>query len=85
MGSQYLRVSFVVLVIILALSQQSTCRHIHKNMGEKTKQTDKFNFSSKFSRYFSTESGEGSNKVGTDPTYGVSLRQVPGGPNPLHN
>ncbi|KAG6619713.1 hypothetical protein I3842_Q087200 [Carya illinoinensis] len=74
MGIQHLRLPLLVFVVILAISQQSTCRHIRKNMVEKTKQTDIFNSSS-----------EGSDKDDIEPTYGVSLPAVPGGPNPLHN
>lgn len=75
----HLRLSFVVLVIMLAISQQSTCRHIHKSIREENKQTDDLSW------HFSARAPEGSDKDDIDPSYGVSLRGVPGGPNPLHN
>ncbi|KAG2677347.1 hypothetical protein I3843_12G095300 [Carya illinoinensis] len=85
MGIQHLRLPLLVFVVILAISQRSTCRHIRKNMVEKTKQTDIFNSSSRFSWHFSGRAPEGSDKDDIDPTYRVSFPAVPGGPNPLHN
>lgn len=82
MGTQYLRLSFVVFVIILTISQQSSCRFMHKSMSEKTK---RFNSYSQFSWHFSAKGQEGYRKEDTGRAYGVSVRAVPGGPNPLHN
>jgi hypothetical protein len=85
MGTQYLRLSFVVFVIILTISQQSTCRYMYKRVSEKTKGTEKFSSYSQFSWHFSAKDQERYGKDDTKPAYGVSLRATPGGPNPLHN
>jgi hypothetical protein len=85
MGPQYLRLSFVVFVIILTISQQSTCRYMSKRVSEKTKRRENFNSSSQFSWHFSAKGQEGYGKDDIDPAFGVSLREVPAGPNPLHN
>lgn len=54
-------------------------------MKEETKQTGKSKSNSQFSWHFSEKAPEGSTKDDIDPINGVSLRAVPGGPNPLHN
>ncbi|GMY30255.1 F-box/LRR-repeat protein [Fagus crenata] len=79
MRIHYLKLSFVVFVITLAISQQSNCRHIYTSKSEEAKPTDKYSW------HFSAKAPEGSGKDDIDPIYGVSLRAVPTGPNPLHN
>ncbi|BFG31683.1 hypothetical protein CerSpe_179570 [Prunus speciosa] len=86
MRIQHLRVVCVVFMIMLMISQISSYRHIHRVTAKESKQTDKSESYSRFSWHFSTESPEGSSsrdEIG--PRKGVSLREVPQGPNPLHN
>ncbi|KAK4558160.1 hypothetical protein RGQ29_007785 [Quercus rubra] len=85
MGIHYLRLLFVVFVIALAISQQSNCRQIYNSNSEEAKSRDKNNFYSRYSWHFSAKALVGSTKDDIDPVYGVSLRTVPQGPNPLHN
>ncbi|CAL5356111.1 unnamed protein product [Camellia sinensis] len=72
----------ILIVMMLAISQISNGRHIHRITTEESS-TDKFNF--KFSQHFSAEAPEESRNNEADPVYQVSHRTVPGGPNPLHN
>ncbi|KAK7855759.1 hypothetical protein CFP56_026413 [Quercus suber] len=85
MGIHYLRLLLVVFVITLAISQQSNCRQIYKSNSEEAKPGDKNNFYSRYSWHFSAKALVGSTKDDINPIYGVSLRTVPQGPNPLHN
>ncbi|CAK7335493.1 unnamed protein product, partial [Dovyalis caffra] len=79
--------SFLFLMIILAVSQLSSCRHLHINLGDQTKKAAaETEVSPQFSLHFPAQAPEGSSKdEKDDPVYGVSFRTVPGGPNPLHN
>lgn len=80
------RIPFLFLMILLALSQFSSCRHLHINRGDhQAKETAKTDFSTQFSWHFPAKAPEGSSKDEIDQVYGVSYRTVPGGPNPLHN
>ncbi|KAI5601515.1 hypothetical protein POPTR_001G107400v4 [Populus trichocarpa] len=80
------RRSFLFLMIILAISQLSSCRYLHINIRDQTNQTVETDVSTQFSWHFTAKAPEGSNKDEIDdPVYGASYRTVPGGPNPLHN
>lgn len=77
----------VIIIIILAISQLSSCRHVHKRISDdqETKQIDTTEIHTKFSWHFPAKAPEESRKEVANPIYGVSYRAVPGGPNPLHN
>ena len=71
-------------MIMLMISQISSYRHIDRMEVRGAKQTEKTGFYSRNSWHVSTESPEEGSRV-TDQNNGVSLREVPQGPNPLHN
>ena len=81
------RLSFIFLIIIiLAISQLSSCRHLHIKIGDQNKQRAEADVFTQLSWHFPAKASEGSSKDEIDdPVYGVSYRAVPGGPNPLHN
>lgn len=84
MRIQHLRFVCVAFMIMLMISQISS---YHRNDGMKfegAKQTEKTGFYSRNSWYVSREAPEEGSRV-TDRVTGVSLREVPQGPNPLHN
>ncbi|PON86441.1 hypothetical protein TorRG33x02_177820 [Trema orientale] len=86
MGVQNHKLPCMVMIIILMISQFSSCRHINKARSESTNKTDKSSkFYSQFSWHLSAKAPEESREYGINPRYGASLRAVPGGPNPLHN
>lgn len=84
MGIQKLRFPLLIFIIMLAISQLSSCRHI-RQASEEAQQASKAEFEPRFSTHSSAPApGEyGGDEI--DPIYGVSHRSVPGGPNPLHN
>ncbi|KAG5228371.1 hypothetical protein IMY05_016G0088800 [Salix suchowensis] len=68
------RLSFLFLMIILAISQLASCRHLQINIGDQTNQT----VSTHFSRDFPAKAPEGSHKDEIDdPVYGASFRKTP--------
>ncbi|KAG5249297.1 hypothetical protein OIU77_027121 [Salix suchowensis] len=80
------RLSFIFLMIILASSQLSSCRHLHIKIGDQNKPRAEAQEFAQFSWHFPAKASQGSSKDEIDdPVYGVSYRTVPGGPNPLHN
>nr|KYP65599.1 hypothetical protein KK1_011848 [Cajanus cajan] len=87
MAVQYSRLSLLILMIILTISQLSSCCEASRWMSKEIKQTEKSNFSQQFSIswHFYTKTQQGPSTKEVHPIYGVSLRDVPGGPNPLHN
>lgn len=74
---------FIILMIILAINQQSSCRYLHRMVG--TEETKKTAATEIFTRHFPAEAPQRSRKEVANSAYGVSYRTVPGGPNPLHN
>lgn len=86
MRVQNIRSVCIVFMILLMISHFSisSCRPIHTSRSEETKKTDETEFNSSFSSAKATEP-EGSNQYKIGASYGVSFREVPGGPNPLHN
>ncbi|KAE9614154.1 hypothetical protein Lalb_Chr05g0224961 [Lupinus albus] len=87
MEVQHSRLSFLILMIILIISHLSSCCEASRWMSKEIKKTER---SSTFQKYsisnnFNTETQQGPSTVQVHPIYGVSLRGVPGGPNPLHN
>jgi len=75
-----------LIIIILAISQLSSCRHLHIKIGDQNKQRAEADVFTQLSWHFPAKASEGSSKDEIDdPVYGVSYRAVPGGPNPLHN
>ncbi|CAL9030036.1 unnamed protein product [Prunus brigantina] len=85
MRIQHLRVVCVVFMIMLMISQISSYRHIHRVTAKESK-TDKSEPYSRFSWHFSTEAPEvSSSRDEIGHLKRVSLREVPQGPNPLHN
>ncbi|EEF51143.1 conserved hypothetical protein [Ricinus communis] len=82
------RIAFqLLIVIILAVSHLSSCRHLHTNIGvdDQAKKTPTTLLPPQLVWHFPATSPEASAKDQIDAVYGVSLRTVPGGPNPLHN
>ncbi|OAY56573.2 hypothetical protein MANES_02G024700v8 [Manihot esculenta] len=79
------RLAFLVLLIILALSQVSSCRHLHINKGDQTSEQTAKPVFFPFSWHFPAKAPQGSGKEKISSVYGVSYKRVPGGPNPLHN
>ncbi|KAK7399233.1 hypothetical protein VNO78_10412 [Psophocarpus tetragonolobus] len=87
MAVQYSRLSLLILVIILMISLLSSCCEAARWMSKEIEQTEKSSFSHQFSVswHFYTKTQVVPNTEDAHPIYGVSLRDVPGGPNPLHN
>lgn len=86
MGIQKLRFPLLVIfIIMLAISQLSSCRHIRQASEEAQQQASKAQFKTWFSRHSSAPAPGEYDGDEIDPIYGVSHRSVPGGPNPLHN
>ncbi|KAK7318273.1 hypothetical protein RJT34_02972 [Clitoria ternatea] len=88
MAVQYSRLSLLILMIILLMiSQLSSCCEARRWMSKQIKQTEKSStfqqFSFSWHYYRKIQQGPRTEEV--HPIYGVSLRDVPGGPNPLHN
>lgn len=80
------RLSFIFLMIILASSQLSSCRHLHIKIDDQNNPRAEAQVFTQFSWHFPAKASQGSSKGEIDdPVYGVSYRTVPGGPNPLHN
>ncbi|CAL0312673.1 unnamed protein product [Lupinus luteus] len=87
MEVQHSRLSFLILMVILIISQFSSCSEASRWMSEEIKKTERGSTFQKFSisKNFYTKTEQGPSTVQVHPIYGVSLRGVPGGPNPLHN
>ncbi|RHN43312.1 hypothetical protein MtrunA17_Chr8g0386431 [Medicago truncatula] len=89
MTVQYSRLLLLILVIILMTSQLSSCGEATRSrwMSKGIKQTEKRSSFQRFSGslHFYTNKQQGPDTEEVHPIYGVSLRDVPGGPNPLHN
>ncbi|GAU19484.1 hypothetical protein TSUD_77280 [Trifolium subterraneum] len=87
MAVQYSRLSLLILMIILITSQLSSCCDATRWMSKGIKQTQKRSSFQQFSvsLHFYSKTQQGPNTQEVHPIYGVSLRDVPGGPNPLHN
>ncbi|KAI4326985.1 hypothetical protein L6164_019494 [Bauhinia variegata] len=86
MAVQYSRFSFVIFMIILMMTPKlSSCCQNRRCMSKEIKQqTPESNSFPQFSWYTHVAKQEPSRDE-IYPIYGVSLRDVPGGPNPLHN
>lgn len=80
MAVQYSRFSIVMFMIILMISQLSSCCEARRCLSKEINQKQSSN-----SFHFYTKTHQGSSRDEIHPIYGVSLRDVPGGPNPLHN
>lgn len=79
------RLSFLFLTTMLIIAQLSSCRTIQRR-GDELHRSLTAKFFPKFAKQVSTKSFKDNNtKDQIDPVYGVSMREVPGGPNPLHN
>ncbi|KAJ1406034.1 hypothetical protein SESBI_25486 [Sesbania bispinosa] len=88
MAVQYSRLSLLILMVILMISQLSSCCAATRWMRKEVKQTEKRSSFQQFSIspwHFYTKTQQGPSTKEVHPIYGVSLRDVPGGPNPLHN
>ncbi|KAJ1406036.1 hypothetical protein SESBI_25488 [Sesbania bispinosa] len=87
MAVQYSRLSFLILMIILMISQLSSCCAATRWMSKEVKQTEKSSSfqQSSISWRFYTKPQQGPNTDEMHPIDGVSLRVIPEGPNPLHN
>ncbi|KAK7251277.1 hypothetical protein RIF29_34332 [Crotalaria pallida] len=87
MKVQNSRLSFLILMIILIISQLSSCCEARRWMSKEIEQTERSSSFQKLSitRHFYTKIQQGPSAEDFHPIYGVSLRDVPGGPNPLHN
>ncbi|OAY59849.1 hypothetical protein MANES_01G064900v8 [Manihot esculenta] len=79
------RLAFLVMLIILGLSQLSSCRHLHSDKGDQATEQAKSVFSPSDSWHFPARAPEPSGEAEISSVYGVSYRKVPQGPNPLHN
>ncbi|KAF9685802.1 hypothetical protein SADUNF_Sadunf03G0091900 [Salix dunnii] len=67
--------SFIFLMIILATSQLSSCRHLHIKIGDQNKQRAEAKEFTQFSWHFPAQASGGSSKDEIDdPVYGVSYR-----------
>ncbi|KAG6781038.1 hypothetical protein POTOM_013918 [Populus tomentosa] len=73
------RLSFIFLmIIILAISQLSSCRHLHIKTGDQNKQRAEAEVFTQLSWHFPAKASEGSSKDEIDdPVYGVSYRTIP--------
>ncbi|OIW09862.1 hypothetical protein TanjilG_15344 [Lupinus angustifolius] len=87
MEVQNSRLLFLIFMIILIISQLSSCCEASRWMSKEIKKTERSSSFQKFSisKHFYTKTEQGPNTDQVQPIYGVSLRGVPGGPNPLHN
>ncbi|GFY84236.1 hypothetical protein Acr_03g0010100 [Actinidia rufa] len=86
MGPQNSLFSIVILITMLALAHMTSSRHIDLPRNEVAEQRLRAKFYSTFLRYFSAiPKYEQAKNEETSPVYAVSRREVPGGPNPLHN
>ncbi|KAF7828297.1 CLE15 protein [Senna tora] len=86
MAVQYSRILFGMFMIILMISQLSCCCEARRCPSKEIKQTENRSSIHGFPNHFYTKTQEeGPSRNEVHPIYGVSLRDVPGGPNPLHN
>ncbi|RDX88442.1 hypothetical protein CR513_29970, partial [Mucuna pruriens] len=87
MAVQHSRLSLLILMIILMISQLSSHCEARRWMSKEIKQKEKRISSQQLSIswHFYTKTQQGPSTQEVHPIYGVSLRDVPGGPNPLHN
>ncbi|KAG5252051.1 hypothetical protein IMY05_002G0189900 [Salix suchowensis] len=80
------RLSFFLLMIMLVVNQLSCCRFIHSRAShEASGKTVKTDFSSHFSWKFKEMVRDKSSKDESGTIYRVSRRNIPAGPNPLHD
>lgn len=75
------QIPFLLIMVILTLSQLSSCRDIHR---VSIKSTLKEPTSQSHSQFFPIPAPKESRNEGKS-NYTVSHRKTPGGPNPLHN
>ncbi|GFZ15319.1 hypothetical protein Acr_24g0015090 [Actinidia rufa] len=86
MGPQNSLFSLMILITMLALAHMTSSRHIDLLRNEVAEQRLRAKFYSTFSGYFSAiPKYEQAENEENSPVYAVSLREVPDGPNPLHN
>ncbi|KAG4998964.1 hypothetical protein AAZX31_08G012200 [Glycine max] len=87
MTVQYSRLSLLILIITLMIGQLSSCCKAGRWMSKEIKQKENSSSSqqSSISWHFYTKTQQVPSTEEVHPIYGVSLRDVPGGPNPLHN
>ncbi|KAI3421529.1 uncharacterized protein J3R85_012226 [Psidium guajava] len=78
------RLTLLLLTTMLIIAQLSSCRTIQRT-GNELHRSLMAKFFPEFAKQVSTKAFKDNNKDEIDPVYGVSKRQVPGGPNPLHN
>ncbi|KAK3434398.1 hypothetical protein EUGRSUZ_D01882 [Eucalyptus grandis] len=79
------KLMFLLLTTMLIIAQLSSCRSIQRT-GDESHRSLTAKFFPKYAQQVSTKAFEDNNsKDEIDPVYGVSKREVPGGPNPLHN
>ncbi|KAL5053077.1 hypothetical protein RYX36_033759 [Vicia faba] len=92
MAVRYSRLSLllILMIIILLTSQLSSCsdasdatRWTNKGIKQTEKKNSFRRFSGSMQFYTKTQQAPDTEEV--HPIYGVSLHDVPGGPNPLHN
>ncbi|CAN4077774.1 unnamed protein product [Withania somnifera] len=81
MKIHYLSFQFLLILVILSVSQVSSCRKIQEITPTSTNQR----FNSRFSWHNYAPAPKESRNEDIDQKYRVSHRMVPGGPNPLHN
>ncbi|KAI3453684.1 hypothetical protein Pfo_010347, partial [Paulownia fortunei] len=74
----------LIMVILMTVSQLSSCRYIHRLSSKATLQGPTSEFHSQVSSYFSVPAPKESRNEDKS-NYTVSHRKTPGGPNPLHN
>lgn len=87
MGTQYPRVPFLFIMVMLTFTQLSNCHDMKRVTIEGTEMEFKPEpeFRSPFSTHFPAAVPIEAKNDGVEPIYGMSDRTVPGGPDPLHN
>ncbi|KAI4315392.1 hypothetical protein L6164_028207 [Bauhinia variegata] len=89
MAVQYARLPFVTFMIIpMMTTELSSCCQNRRCMSKEIKQqTHESNSFPHFSwhTHVNRNAKQEPSRDDVHPIYGVSLRDVPGGPNPLHN
>ncbi|KAF7147542.1 hypothetical protein RHSIM_Rhsim03G0179400 [Rhododendron simsii] len=87
MRPQNFQLPLIVIIIVLARLQVSSCRHLDRHARtEESEQRLRAKFYSAFLKYFGTiPKYHRAEDKGYDPVFAVSRRLVPAGPNALHN
>ncbi|KAK4374433.1 hypothetical protein RND71_005110 [Anisodus tanguticus] len=85
MKAQHHSLPFLLIMVILIVSQLSSCHNNQKLTTTSTEQRFKRDLDSSFSWHLSTPDPKASRNEDFDQSYRVSHHAVPGGPNPLHN